>query len=368
MAARRLLVLIAASGLAFAGCGGDDDSSSPSTSPDTASTTEATTTTTAAPTTTAPPPSTTEATTTTLATTTTASTTSTTEPAPTPDLGPAPTTAYAIVDTDLVELDPATGTTGRVIAEFFNSDGVFRGTLQVTPDRAGAFFSESYEDAWYGCESSVGSIGWVDLASGEFEVRYAGTSPSLSPDGTRLAYLASEVCVPDPEAPEMWVLTPYDRVVVVDLASGESVVLTTAAPPADYGDPNSLQWVGFHPGGDALVLTSAGDVHQIPSGEATVVQEHPVVASAPPFPHEIVGETLLGIDVGDEGATRVVATALDEAGAATTLWESEYPVTIGVGPLGHVIVGDSDPSGTSTASGAVTVIAFPDSHVRSIDW
>jgi len=33
-----------------------------------------------------------------------------------------------------------------------------------------------------------------------------------------------------------------------------------------------------------------------------------------------------------------------------------------------VIVGDSDPSGTSTVSGAVTVIAFPDSHVRSIDW
>ncbi len=368
MAARRLVVLIAVSGLAVAACGGDDDSGSPSTAPDTASTTEAATTTTAAPTTTAPPPSTTEATTTTLATTTTTSTTTTSTPAPPPDLGPAPATAFAVVDTDLVELDPATGATGRVVAEWFNSDGVFRGALQVTPDRAGAYFSEAYEDAWYGCESSVGSIGWVDLASGEFEIRYAGTSPSLSADGTRLAYLASEVCVPDPEAPDFWVLTPYDQVVVVDLTSGDSIVITTAAPPADYGDPNSLQWVGFHPDGDVLVLTSAGDIHQVPSGEATIVQQHPVVASAPPFPYEMVGEALVGIDVGDEGAQRVVATELGEGGAASTLWESEYPVTIGVGPAGHVIVGDSDPSGTTTVSGAVTVIALADSYVHSIDW
>lgn len=365
MTARRLVALTALAGLVLTGCASEQvTTSEPTTPPDTTPVTDQTTTSTSS-TSTLAPPSTTEP----PATTTTSTSTSTTTTAPAPDLEPAPETAFAVVDNDLVELDVASGEIVRVVAEWFNGDGVFRGSLQLTPDRTAAYFGEGYEDSWYGCESSVGSIGRVDLASGELEGQFAGTAPSLSTDGTRLAYLASEVCVPDPEAPELWVLTPYDRVVVHDLASGESVEITTATAPADYGDPNGLQWVGFHPSGDVLVLTSGGDLYRVPSTSPGVVQDHPVVASAPPgFPYEMIGESLLTVGTGDEGATRVVAVDLGGGGAETTLWESEYPVTLGVGALGHVIVADGNPEGSAATTGPVTVIALGEPYVYSVDW
>lgn len=365
MSARRITVLAAIVGFVVAGCASEQVTTSESTAPpDSAVPTDPATT---SPTSTVAPPSTTEP----PATTTTApaTSTSTTTTEPQPDLGPAPVTAFAVVDNDLVELDVASGETVRVVSEWFNGDGVFRGGLQITPDRSAAYFSEGYEDGWYGCESSVGSVGRVDLSTGEHEGVAQGMGALLSPDGTRLAYLDSQVCVPDPEAPEMWVLTPYDRVVVLDLVGGSTIELITATPPVDYGDPNGLQWVGFDPSGDVLVLTSGGDLHRVPSTEAGVIQDHPLVGiTVTGYPYEVVGDSLLTVGVGDEGATSALLIPLSGDAEATTLWESDYPVSAGVGPAGHVIIADTAPTGSPTVTGAVTVITLGDRNVYSVDW
>lgn len=122
--------------------------------------------------------------------------TATSEPAPTPtptetpeptEEPPTATPApYAITSGgDLIELDPETGAVVRTVA----SSPDWTESLSLTPDRRYAYVGAmSYSDEgadW------PGEIQRVSLADGAVEtVLTSANDPAVSPDGTRLAYLA----------------------------------------------------------------------------------------------------------------------------------------------------------------------------------
>ena len=333
-----------------------------STTESTTATTEPATTTTSETTTTAPP----ETTTTVEATTTTAPlATSTTVPGPAPT---PPAVAYVVADTDLLEIDTASGAVTRTVVELFDGDGVFRGNLRLSPDGATIWFSEGYEDGWYGCDTSVGSFGRVDVASGAVEVVGIGSGVEPSPDGTRVAYLTSDLCLPDPENPENWVLTPYDRVVIRDLAAGTEQELVTNPAPADAASPSQVTWVGFDPDGALLVLTADGQLRLVdPAGSGTL-QDHPVVATdLRGFPAGTTAGALITVDQGDEGSADVYAVD-PSSGGATLLASSEGFVTVGIAPNGAIVVAGFTEV-TVEPGAPVTVLTAPDGTTYfDLDW
>lgn len=348
----------------------DDPAADAATTVETTSTTVASTTTVPAPTTddstTVAPTTTVEPTTTTTAApTTTAPATSTTVPGPAPT---PPAVAYAVGDSDLVEIDVADGSVTRTVSELFEGDGVFRGGLRLAPDGATLWYSEGYEDGWFGCESSVGSIGRVDVASGAATTFAAGSGVEVAPDGSRIAYLASDLCLPDPENPADWVLTPYDRVVVADPVAGtEQVVVTEPAP--DAGDaPTAVTWAGFAPNGELLVLTAAGRLRRVDLAGPAVLQEHPVVLEeVRGIPVGTTEGALITVDAGDEGSADVFAIDL-ASGGASLLASSEGFVTVGVAANGAIVVAGF--TAVDVEPGApVTVLTAPDGATfYDVDW
>ena len=295
----------------------------------TSSTADATTTTVPAATTTLAPTTTAAATTTTAAP---ATSTTVPGPAPTP-----PAVAYASGEAALVELDAATGEVTRTLAELFNGDGVFRGSLRLAPDGATLWFSEGYEDGWYACETSIGSFGRVDVATGALEILGVGSGVEPSPDGTLVAYLTSDQCLPDPENPDLWVLTPYDRVVVRDVATGTEQEIVTEPAPTEPDAPSRIEWAGFAPDGGLLVRTADGDVRRVDPAGPPVLQDHPVVLSdVRGSPAGTTAGALITVDLGDEGSADLYAVDLD-SGGATLLASSEGFVTAGVAASGAIV-------------------------------
>lgn len=263
-------------------------------------------------------------------------------------------------------IDPATGAVDRVVSEAFGADGVFRQGLELVPDRTAAYYSEGYEDSWFACETAIGSVGRVDVATGDTELLYSGWSPTLSADGTRLAYLTASTCLPDPIQPDQFFVAPFDTVVVVDLATATQVEITTAQPPTGLDDPGALDWVVFEPSGDLLVVTVDDQVHRVPSTAPAVVQDQPVVISAfTAEPVGVVGNDLLALEYGDEGSSTLLSIDLDTE-ASTELWTSDGFVAAGVSAAGHVVA--SDPLGDGPITeGGLTVVTIDD-FVFSIDW
>ncbi|HSJ90424.1 MAG TPA: hypothetical protein VK917_00055, partial [Ilumatobacter sp.] len=304
-------------------------------------------------------------------TTTVEATADTTEPPPPTDFGPAPTPpplAYASGDVDLVEIDVATGAVTRTVTELFNGDGVFRGNLRLAPDGASIWFSEGYEDGWYGCESSVGSVGRVDVATGAIEIVGAGSGPDPSPDGAFVAYRSSQLCLPDPENPANWVLTPYDRVVVRDLAAGTPQEFVTNPAPTDYGSPSQVTWAGYAGDGGLLVLTADGQLRRIDTAGSTVLQDHPVVVSeVRGDPVGVTESALVTVDVGTEGSADLYAIDL-ASGGAVLLATSEGFLTAGVAANGAIVVaGFTDV--TVEPGAPVTVLTAPDGGTFfDLDW
>jgi hypothetical protein len=313
-----------------------------------------------------------ETTTTELETTTTVETTTTEPPATSTTVaGPAPTPpaiAYVAADTDLLEIATADSAVTRTVVEFFNGDGVFRGNLRLAPDGATIWFSEGYEDSWYGCDTSVGSFGRVDVASGAVEILGTGWGAEPSPDGAQVAYLDSDLCLPDPEAPEFWVLTPYDRVVIRDLAAGTEQEIVTDPAPADAVAPSQITWVGYTTDGELLVLTADRQLRLVDPAGSGVLQDHPVVLpELRGLPAGTTDGALITADRGDEGSTDVYAID-PSSGGATLLASSEGFVSVGVAPSGAVVVaGFSDV--TVEPGAPVTVLTAPEgSTYFDVDW
>lgn len=252
-------------------------------------------------------------------------------------------TAIAILGVELARIDVSTGETLATIDPFFSGDGRYRYGLSLTPDRTEAYFSENWEDSWYSCESSPGTVSKIDLDTGEIDELWVGNGATVSPDGRFVAYLEASRCIPDPQNPDFWVLTPYDRVVVVDLVFNEPAFMDTQALPADYLDPNALDWVRFHPDGDALVATAAGAVHKVPLGAANPIQTYPLVADlagVEHFPVEVVDGALVVTEWVELGFA-VVSYDLDD-GTRTELWVAETWVEVGADESGNLIAAYED--------------------------
>jgi|GEM_PF-5826109 len=121
-------------------------------------------------------------------------------------------------DLELVEIDLATGEATRDIAVL--GEARTFGAPQLNHDGSAVYLSEAVEDSWFSCETSRGSILRIDLATGDIVTVGQGTEPRISPNGAQLAYLTASTCIPDPQAPNDWVLTVTDSVVVRDLSTG----------------------------------------------------------------------------------------------------------------------------------------------------
>ncbi|MDJ0959166.1 MAG: hypothetical protein QNJ88_00815 [Acidimicrobiia bacterium] len=130
-------------------------------------------------------------------------------------------TMVAWVDSVLAVVDVDTGATVHEVTDFYAGGGVFPGALQLGNDGTGVFFGVGFEDFWYSCDASVGRIDYVDLTTAERTEVAAGAGPSLSPDGSRLAYVASSICIPDPDR-ENEVIAFFDSVAVLDLVTGRT--------------------------------------------------------------------------------------------------------------------------------------------------
>lgn len=373
---RRHLPLLPAFALALAACGGGSDEVSSST---VATTTEAPVETTAAPTT-APPttaaPTTAAPTTappTTAAPTTAPPTTAppTTAPATTaPPTPPAenPTTFFATTDLGLVEVDVATGDIVATVDDFFSIDGVFRGNIRLTTDRSTIYFSEGYEDSWYACETSVGSLGVIDVATAAIDVLGRGTGLELAPDETQFAYIDSETCLPDPQQPDFWVLTPYDRAVVRDMATGDEIVVETSPAPDSYDSPSAVRWADLHADGSLLVQLESGDVHRIPPGTSGgTIQDSPIAFTTAATPWELVGDRMIATLFGAEGSSDLMSFDIT-TGAGTLLASAETYMAVGVGPEGQLIaVADGDI--TVEPGVDLTVVDLPvDGYYYDLDW
>ncbi len=250
-------------------------------------------------------------------------------------------TAFVLVGSDLVEIDTTTGTTLRTVKEWFSGDGVYRGGFELSPDRKFLYFSEGWEDSWFSCESSPGAVGRIDLATGEETILWTGTAIAISADGNFAAYLEASQCLPDPEEPDFWVLTPYDTVVVVDLRIMEPAMMTSQALPSSYDDPNSLRAVAFHPDGDAVVLGEDGILYKVPLGSAAPIQSHPqILTGITAYAATVAGNALLTIEWnGDEGdASEIELRAHDlTTGAVSSLLTAPSWIEVGVSPSGAII-------------------------------
>ncbi len=354
---RRLVPSLAVA-LVLAACSTSD--SIESTGPATVATAEATTTT-ASPTTTS---------TTTTSTTTTSTTTTTTAPTtPPPIPADAPASAFAADATDLIEIDVRTGALTRTVTAGFSEGGVYRGQLRLTSDRSTIWFSEGYEDGWYGCDSSIGTFGRLDVAAGTFEVLGVGVGPEPSPDGRFVVYRTSELCLPDPENPDLWVLTPYDRVVVRSLETGEELTFVTADTPDAVDSPGVVRWAGFDPGGGLLVQTADGRLFGVELDGPGVIQDHPtIVPEVIGIPVGATDGRLVTVDLGDEGSADVYLIDLGSA-EADRIAASEAFLAVGLDSgTGQIVVSGADPVRV-TAGAPVTVLTAPDSRLLyDVDW
>lgn len=376
---RRTAIGVVAVGLAIAACGGGSEeltsstvapatSSAPTTSPPTTASLASTTAPSTSPPTTVPPTTSPPTSTprTTVSPTTAPPTTAPTSTSPPAPVGPA--TAFAVADERLVEVDVASGSVVRVVDELFSGDGVFRGGIRSDAARTTIWFSEGYEDGWFSCDSSVGRVGRIDLASGTIELVADGTSPELSADQLALAHLASGVCVPDPQQPDFWVLTPYDRVVLRDLASGAEREFVTDAPPDAYGAPGAVEDVMFTADGRLLVLLGDGRLFDVDPAGPPVIQDHPLLLSeVRGLPLATSGGVLLTVEFGDEGSTDLLAVD-PGSGDATVLASAGAYMAVGVAPEGALVAASSD--GVSLVPGSdVTVLeVLGDPFVADLDW
>ncbi|MFW2339072.1 MAG: hypothetical protein ACN4GK_03395 [Acidimicrobiia bacterium] len=230
----------------------------------------------------------------------------------------------------LVILDVITGERLKTFDPSFDGDGMSVGRMSLTRDASALYYSVGWEDSWYACEYSQGQIWKFDLEFGIATQIASGHNPSVSPDGRWLATLYSEQCLPDPENPESWVLTPTDTVILYDLSSGwptESRRWSVSSPPTTYEDQQMLTWVDWRANSQSLVVVNnSGRVFEMTLDHVGAIDVgRPLTEGVLGYPQALIGDTLYA--TVDEtpfavGAFDLYAFDLDTGGPGESIAQS----------------------------------------------
>jgi len=216
-----------------------------------------------------------------------------------PDISPLAADDHALLidGQALVVVDVATGERLKVFDPYFNGDGMGVGRMALTPDASALYYGVGFEAGWYACDSSRGQVWRLDLAFGTVTIVASGHTPAVSPDGRWMTVLLSEQCLPDPEAPDLWVLTPTDTVVLYNLTTGlpvEAGRWSVGLPPTSYEDPHMVVWVDWRADSQGLLMVNnAGNVFEVSLGGRAILDAGPpVVEGVNGYPLALVGDTL----------------------------------------------------------------------------
>ncbi len=168
---------------------------------------------------------------------------------------------------DLVVLSTDTGETLRTFDRPIGGDGSFPGPLSLTGDGMSIYYSVGFEDFWFSCDASDGTLMHQDLDGSDPRQVGDGFSPAVSADGQFLLYLAASQCFEDPNEPQ-FVLAPIDTIVRRNLATGSEDRLTVQLT-GDVADGYELWSATWGPEGTVLVLDSDGGLwrHAIAGNE-----------------------------------------------------------------------------------------------------
>ena len=347
---RRIAILVVVAALGAA-CG--DDSATVSDTGTSVPGTTASTTTTAVPattTTTTAVPATTTTTTAVPGTTTT--TTTTVAP-----LADGPETFVAQVDNDLGEYRTADGELVRLLDLL---EARYSSAIEVADDGT-VWVGYDVEDGWFSCDHVNGTITRYEADGSSVELG-AGAWPALSPDQTRLAYLAASTCEADP-ANAGQVLAPLDTVAVVDLTTGGEQRWTFAGGGPRLDLVTGVTWDGAA----SLVVATGGALVTIVPDDPTV----PDPAGAPTIDLGAVDRVrLVGFDaegrlVASGGLKQLVAVDPTSGAARDDLGIVDAADLDSTGEhLATIVDGDLFLDGRELRVGANT----SDGYVHAVGW
>jgi hypothetical protein len=270
----------------------------------------------------------------------------------------------------VTEFDTQTSNEIRSVTDFFSGEGVFRWDPALTADRSVMIYSEGYEDGWFSCESSVGLVGALNLATGETADLGTGTGIELNRGGTTAVVLDSDVCLPDPAMPEFWVLTPSDRVIIIDVATTDSIAIPSTPSPEAYDSPTVVVWADFDDTDDSLlVLTGDGALRRIPVGGAGSIQDHPVIIEGfnSGLAVDIVDGELISVFLNDDGSSGLGATSLTD-GAVRLLGSSADLISAGVSIDEQIVATSGSPIELAPDADVTVVPAPTEFFFGSIAW
>lgn len=162
---------------------------------------------------------------------------------------------------ELGVIDARSGVLVRTVEEVFYGDGRFPSAPWIRPGGTDVFFTVGFEDYWFSCDASDGTLISQSLSGGDGDQIADGFSPIVTPEGDDLLYLAASECLEDPNDAN-WVITPIDTIVRRDLGTGEEdrQLLELTGDIAEYYEFSQLAW---GPGEDLLLMDTEGVLFQL---------------------------------------------------------------------------------------------------------
>lgn len=278
----------------------------------------------------------------------------------------------------VVELDPLSGV---VVREVSPADPSFEGPVSLTPDRSAAYVQTAPRPG-----EQLGAIVRVGLDDGVLQRIDTGRAPSVSPDGSRLAYVTL-----DQDASVEGALA----LVVMNLRTWERIRI--ALDPCD-GCAQRIDRPAWSPDGGTLYVAVGTQGAPVPATELRIVDlttlmplsRAPVfrpadryVHGTPLFPTVLADGTLAVVSVTDDGtgdasdgwdAYHANIETFDPA-TAGTLSQVQLPELGAFGPEGEVLATALDlaagPDGTllavaQAAGGRPTLLVWDGRTLRML--
>ncbi len=137
--------------------------------------------------------------------------------------------------------DSRTGALTQIVTTFGPYDASFTSLVGRTADGT-TVFRAVVEDSWYSCDTVLGTIEVVSPDGTSTPVPRAG-SPTLSGDGSTLAYVSFSECGQDPAESTPSMLPLVDTIVLRSIATGEERRWTFPAG-GDHTVVESVIWYG----------------------------------------------------------------------------------------------------------------------------